>query len=697
MLSQSDPLPNTTSFPWTPKQVPTYELKANRRALSDDRYDPVADAPFRYSEPPPFSFLAEAFEEVSNASGKNSKALQKEIIANVFRSIIILRPDHLVKAFYLSIGRLAPDYKGIETGVGNETLYKAVAKATGVGEREIKRFEKEEGDLGVVFSKKKATQGSISLFCNKQTKVTPQSIAQVYDELLRLALAKGANSAAAKENQLIRLLRVGSPLEGKYVVRFGQKSLKIGASELTMQSALARAIALTPPVQADFPPAVLKSHSFSRDEVMVETLVKSAISECPDYDVIIGTLLRTGPAGEPLDYVGQVCRIRPGVPIKPMLAKPTKGIGEILKRFTDVEFTCEFKYDGMRAQIHMVRDAGMQIYSRNSENVTGMYPDLLQMLNAHIDRSQVNDCILDSEVVAFDRSSNRILPFQSIQHRKRTDVEVADITVEVCIYLFDVMYLNGESLMKKPLVERREILRRTIEEVPGKMQMVQFQNTTSFEDIEQLLMDSVKIGCEGLMVKSLKERAEYEPSKRSFNWLKLKKDYIDNNTQLGDSVDLVPIGADLGTGKRTGVYGSFLLAAYDETNSEFQSVCKIGTGFSDEFLQEAYKTLSEWELQRPRRDYRTNQQMDVWFEAKVVWEVKAADLSLSSVHMAACGKIAENKGIALRFPRFMKTRPDKSPEQATSTEQLADMYQSQSAVTHLQPEAAEEYDDEELI
>jgi DNA ligase-1 len=166
---------------------------------------------------------------------------------------------------------------------------------------------------------------------------------------------------------------------------------------------------------------------------------------------------------------------------------------------------------------------------------------------------------------------------------------------------------------------------------------------------------------------------------------------------LGDSVDLVPIGADLGTGKRTGVYGSFLLAAYDETNSEFQSVCKIGTGFSDEFLQEAYKTLSEWELQRPRRDYRTNQQMDVWFEAKVVWEVKAADLSLSSVHMAACGKIAENKGIALRFPRFMKTRPDKSPEQATSTDQLADMYQSQSAVTHLQPEAAEEYDDEELI
>jgi DNA ligase-1 len=326
-----------------------------------------------------------------------------------------------------------------------------------------------------------------------------------------------------------------------------------------------------------------------------------------------------------------------------------------------------------------------------------MYPDLLQMLNAHIDRSQVNDCILDSEVVAFDRASNRILPFQSIQHRKRTDVEVADITVEVCIYLFDVMYLNGESLMKKPLVERREILRRTIEEVPGKMQMVQFQNTTSFEDIEQLLMDSVKIGCEGLMVKSLKERAEYEPSKRSFNWLKLKKDYIDNNTQLGDSVDLVPIGADLGTGKRTGVYGSFLLAAYDETNSEFQSVCKIGTGFSDEFLQEAYKTLSEWELQRPRRDYRTNQQMDVWFEAKVVWEVKAADLSLSSVHMAACGKIAENKGIALRFPRFMKTRPDKSPEQATSTDQLADMYQSQSAVTHLQPEAAEEYDDEELI
>ena len=667
-----------------------------RRPISHDHYDPIQDAPFTYSDPPPFSFLAEAFEEVSIAQGKNSKNTQKEIMANVFRSIILLRPDHLPKAFYLCIGKLAPDHKGIETGIGNETLYKAVAKATGMGERDVKKAEKEDGDLGVVFAKKKGTQGSISSFCDKKVKVAPPTIAGVYDELWKLANTKGTNSNGVKENMLTKLLRLGAPLEGKYVIRFAQKSLKIGASELTMQSALARAIAMTPPQQGAFPPPHLKSPSFARDEAGVELIIKRAINECPDYDVIIGTLLQYGPAGQQLSYVGEMCRITPGVPVKPMLAKPTKGITEVLKRFTNVEFTCEYKYDGMRAQIHLTPSGDIQIFSRNSENVTGMYPDLLAFLSSHIDRSLVTDCIIDSEVVAFDRATNRIRPFQDIQHRRRADVEMSDITVEVCIYFFDVLYVNGESVMKRTLSERRELLTKYFTEVPGKMQVVMFQNTTNFEDIEQLLLDSVKIGCEGLMVKSLHERAEYEPAKRSFNWLKLKKDYIDNNTQLGDSVDLVPIAACHGTGKRTGVYGSFLLAVYDEQNCEFQSVCKIGTGFSDEFLLEAYNTLKESELPRSRRDYRVNlTTMDVWFDATVVWEVKAADLSISPVHTAAMGKVDQNKGIALRFPRFIKVRTDKKPEQATSAEQIAEMYSNQCVVN--QKEEPMEDEGDELI
>jgi DNA ligase 1 len=199
--------------------------------------------------------------------------------------------------------------------------------------------------------------------------------------------------------------------------------------------------------------------------------------------------------------------------------------------------------------------------------------------------------------------------------------------------------------------------------------------------------------CEGLMLKTLDHNASYEPSKRSLNWLKLKKDYVQG---MGDSVDLVPIGAFYGKGKRTGAYGAYLLAAFDSEQGEFQTSCKIGTGFSDEDLATHYAFFQDHLLTNKRADYDVTERMypDVWFDAVQVWEIAAADLSISPVHTAGRASSEEGKGIGLRFPRFMRIRTDKGPEDATSAEQILQMYSAQFANKQQGKIADEDEDDD---
>lgn len=189
------------------------------------------------------------------------------------------------------------------------------------------------------------------------------------------------------------------------------------------------------------------------------------------------------------------------------------------------------------------------------------------------------------------------------------------------------------------------------------------------DKVRNFLEEAIRENCEGLMVKTLEKEATYEPANRSHKWLKLKKDYLDG---IGDSADLVPIGAFYGRGKRTGVYGAYLLACYDPDTEMYQPITKLGTGLSDEVLKKFYDQLKEKVVNKPPSDYAIGEGIkpDVWFEASCVWEILGADLSISPKYTAAIGLVAKDKGISLRFPRFIRIRDDKETTQATNSSQV---------------------------
>ncbi|KAK4696063.1 DNA ligase 1, partial [Lecanoromycetidae sp. Uapishka_2] len=420
------------------------------------------------------------------------------------------------------------------------------------------------------------------------------------------------------------------------------------------------------------------------------------LGELPSYEVIIPAMVEHG-----IFHLRENCKLQPGVPLKPMLAKPTKSITEVLDRFEGKNFTCEYKYDGERAQIHYVagdspqqytsnlhasgKNKGLSaIFSRNSEDLSKKYPDILAKLNTWI-KPETKSFVLDCETVAWDLVEKRVLPFQQLMTRKRKDVKAEDVKVKVCVFAFDMLFFNGESIVQKSLRERRELLNNAFEEVEGEFAFAQYGNTDNLEEIQTLLDESVKASCEGLMVKMLDtDESGYEPSKRSRNWLKVKKDYLSG---IGDSLDLVVLGAYFGKGKRTSVYGAFLLACYNTSNETYETVCNIGTGFSEAILEELHTKLKDHTIDKPKPFYShsivVKDQPDVWFEPRFVWEVKTADLTLSPRYKAGAEALGDNsgKGISLRFPRFIKEREDKKADEATGSRMVVEMYQKQEGVS----------------
>ncbi|KAI4913153.1 hypothetical protein J4E85_010886 [Alternaria conjuncta] len=676
-----------------PEEVKTKARKKVQTTLSSNTKDPYPD--WKPGEPVPYAALCTTFSKIE----MTTKRLEILAHCSLFlRQVLRLTPSDMLPTVMLMVNKLAADYAGIELGIGESLIMKAVSESTGRNLQQIKSDQNEIGDLGLVAAKSRSKQPTMF-------KPKALTIEGVRKGLMGIATVEGQGAQGRKVDGIKKLLSAadahnsgkhvdiekdkGGPSEAKFIVRTLEGKLRLGLAEKTVVVAVAQAMIFHEMSQKGKTPS-------TEDLAKAEATLKTVYSELPSYEVIIPAMLEHG-----IMNLRENCRLQPGVPLKPMLAKPTKSITEVLDRFEGKDFTCEYKYDGERAQIHFVsHDAKMElataaptagksdrgvsnIFSRNSEDLSKKYPDILAKLPTWV-KEGTQSFVLDCETVAWDMVEKKVLPFQQLMTRKRKDVKVEDVKVKVCVFAFDLLYLNGEALVTKSFRERREHLNEAFIPVEGEFALAKFGNTNELEEIQILLEDSVKEGCEGLMVKMLDgPESYYEPSKRSQNWLKVKKDYL---AGVGDSLDLVVLGAYYGKGKRTSWYGAFLLACYNPSTEKYETVCNIGTGFSEAILETLHKTLSEIVIDRPKPFYThstgNKDQPDVWFEPRYVWEVKTADLTLSPRYRAAADEVSGGgKGVSLRFPRFIKKRDDKKPDQASSSRMIAEMYQRQESVS----------------
>ena len=546
-------------------------------------------------------------------------------------------PEIIDKVVYLTLGEIYPPFIGLELGVADRLALRAVKLASGMSEREIDRAYKELGDVGLVGERMLAKRSQATLFMEQLT------VEDVYSALEKIAKASGEGSMETKVQILSGLLASAQPKEAKYILRIVTGKMRLGIADMTILDALA---------------IVFGGGKEARD------LFERAYNLSSD----IGYVAKVA-AQEGLEGIKKF-KITVGKPIRPMLAERLSSAEEILQKIGG-KCIAEYKYDGERMQIHKKGDEVL-IFSRRLENITSQYPDVVELVKQHV---KAGEAILECECVAVDPETGDMLPFQELMHRKRKhDIHKAIEQYPVNVYFFEALYVDGKDLTLEPL----EIRRKTLESIIEEGERVKLSKAIITDDpnqIEKFFHEAIEEGCEGLVVKALGKEAIYRAGARGWLWIKLKRSY---KSEMMDTVDLVVVGAFHGRGKRSGTYGALLMAAYDKRKDVFQSVCKVGSGFTDEDLQKLPELLEPYKIPHRHARVETGMEADIWFEPKIVLEIIGDEITISPIHRAAWSMIKEGYGLAIRFPRFTgRYRFDKAPEDATTTDEILEMYRRQ--------------------
>jgi len=589
-----------------------------------------------------FSRLVEFYERIEATS---SRLAMTDLLVALFKRTPAEVIDKLV---YLTRGTLGPDYEAPELGVAEKLAMRAVALALGVGARDVEAAYKRLGDVGSAAEElmKRSKPASILEFLGGGAEQRPLTVGEVYDALLKIARASGPGAQDTKITTLAGLLKRASPREARYLLRMVTGKLRLGVADMTILDALALAF------------------GGSRS---ARPVIERAFNVRPDLGYIARVLAERG-----LEGVKEI-RITVGVPVKPMLAERLSEPGEILAKLGG-SCLAEFKYDGERVQAHKRGDEVL-LFSRRLENITGHYPDVVEMVREHV---RAGEAIVEGEIVAINPDTGEMLPFQELMHRRRKyEVEEAMERYPVSVYLFDILYVDGESLIDLPLPERRRRLEEVVEE-GERFALARSKVVRSPEELMSFFEEAVAEGCEGIMCKSLGSDSIYQMGARGWLWIKFKRDY---RYEMTDTVDLVVVGAFHGRGKRAGTYGALLMAAYSPEEDAFKTVCKVGSGFSDEDLLQLPKLLEPYRIEHRHPRVVSKMEADVWFVPAVVLEIIGSEITLSPMHTCALGRVRPDAGLAIRFPRFTgRYRFDKGPEDATTEEELVEMYKRQRKV-----------------
>lgn len=605
-----------------------------------------------------FSKLARYLAELEKTSSRNEIT---KILAGVFAEA---RKEEIRRVSYLLLGELTPPYKGQEINIAEKMMIQALARSYRKKPPEVLRVYKTKGDLG---------DTAWELSPKKKIKENLLQVEDVYNKLLGLAELTGGGSQGKKIAVLAELFSNLDQLSAKFVARILIGKLRLGFSDATLLDALSL---------------------MENGDKSARPQIEHAFNVTADIGEIAERIKRHG-----LESL-KLVEPKPGVPIRPSLAERLKNIEEVITKAGPV-VGVEQKLDGFRTQVHIWHKNGEKhvvLFSRNLENTTPMFPEIV----AAARRLKVKSVILDGETIGYNPETEKFMPFQeTVQRKRKHDIAEFAIKIPLAIFIFDVLYLNGKSLLNLSAQKRREILEKTIKGIGGNMRIAKQKLTGDHEVIAEELKNSLKLGLEGLVVKNLE--VPYQAGSRGFHWIKLKAAsgaLVSLRTatargakKLPDTIDCVVMGAWRGRGKRATFGVGGLLLGILGADDKYYSISRLGTGLSDKQFKEMKIKTEKFKSREKPKEYVVNKEIepDIWVKPAIVAEILADEITLSPRHAAGrshqsrgeprsigVGRKEQTRGYSLRFPRLVRFREDKNPEEATDIKEIVSMYKSQS-------------------
>jgi len=578
-----------------------------------------------------YSTLAEYYERLESTT---KRLEMTDILAELFGVAGLDELEHLI---YMTQGKIHPDWTGEpEIGMAERMVVETISKASGLKKTDVEADLARRGDIGLVAENALKGKKQVMLGAKQL------SVSEVYGTLDQIAKESGKGSSGKKTDRLVRAMVNVSPLGARYLARTVVGALRLGVGDMTILDALALAHTGTAKNRGQLE----RAYNLTSD---------------------LGNVARVL-AEEGLEALGEA-RITLGKPIRMMLAQRLSTPEDTIEKLGAC--SAEYKLDGERFQIHKDGDV-IQIFSRRLENITAMYPDAVEMALAHV---KAGSAILEGEAVAIDAETGEMKPFQTLmQRRRKYRIEEMAQKFPIAVFLFECLYADGVDLTLEPYTARRGMLQEIVDETE-RFKLVRALTTSEAPALVDFFEEAISDGTEGLVVKSTAENSIYRAGARSWLWVKLKASY---QSKMVEPVDLVVVGAFHGRGRRAGSYGALLMASYDPDQDRYMTVCKVGSGFTDVDLASLPDMLDKERMEEKPGNVDSMMEAEIWFNPKVVMEILGDEITLSPIHTCAFGRLREKSGLAVRFPRYQRLREDKAAENATTVDEIVDMYWAQS-------------------
>jgi DNA ligase-1 len=544
-----------------------------------------------------------------------------QILADLFKQTT---PQEIDKVAYLVLGRLAPAYKSIIFNVADQLVIASIAQAYKHEIADVKKLYKELGDLGDVAQRLAAKNNSAHFV----------SIKSFYEILVGIAKEEGNGSVERKIQGLSDILQILDPLSARYTVRIPLGRLRLGFSDKTMLDALSW---------------------MEYGDKSGKSKLDRAYQVLPDIGLLAREVREKG-----IDAATKQIKPKLGVPVMPMLAQRIKSTKEMIEKMGEV--MVEPKYDGVRVCIHFKKGSKPRAFTRNLNDVSNMFPEL-ESLEKYTSASSF---ILDAEAVGIDPQRKSLLDFQTtMQRRRKHNIGATATKIPLNFFIFDILAKDGDSFMEEPYQKRREILAKTIKDT-GPFKLTPFTVTADPKVIRSLYDQYIATGLEGVLVKQ--SRSAYIPGRTGYRWVKMKQ-VEESSGKLSDTIDAVIMGFTSGQGKRVSFgVGQFLAGVIE--GGKIKTLTKVGTGLSDEQFKELKTRLDKIITKDQPKEYELHKDLtpDYWVRPEVIVELAGDDLTVSPKHTS---------GYALRFPRLVRFRDDKSASQATTVKEVEKLYKLQ--------------------